>query len=515
MTRLREPRRKDPAKMSRGERVCAFIEEYCRVPEGSRVGEPMRLEEFQRRFILAVYDNPAGTSRAILSIARKNGKTALIAALVLAHVVGPEAVQNTQIVSGARSRDQAALVFKLAVKMIGLEPRLRDVARHVPSTKTILGLRKNVEYIAISAEAKTAHGKSPVLAILDELGQVRGPTDEFVDAIETSQGAHDAPLLMVISTQAAQDTDMLSLWIDDARESKDPRTVCHVYEAPADCALGDEAAWRAANPALGKFRSLPDMRTLAEKAQRMAAFENTFRNLNLNQRVELQSPFVLREIWEGCAAEPAPLARQKVFGGLDLAAVSDLTALVLVSEAWDVWPTFWLPHDGLREKAREARAPYDVWAEQGALLTTPGKTVQYEHVAEYLRGVFDRYDVQAIAFDRYNMKFLRPWLERAGFSERELERFVDFGQGFVSMSPALRALESALLEARVRHGGHPVLRMCAANARVVSDPAGNRKFVKGRALGRIDGMVAMAMAAGVMPNKPADTAAPDYQMIFL
>jgi phage terminase large subunit-like protein len=116
--------------------------------------------------------------------------------------------------------------------------------------------------------------------------------------------------------------------------------------------------------------------------------------------------------------------------------------------------------------------------------------------------VFDRYSVRSIAFDRYNMRFLKPWLERVGFTEEELERFVEFGQGFVSMSPALRELESMLLNNKLRHGNHPVLAMCANNATVVQDPAGNRKFVKAKATGRIDGMVALAMAIGCMPNNP-------------
>jgi phage terminase large subunit-like protein len=102
---------------TRGEKVCAFIERYCLIPEGSKVGQPIKLLDFQRKFVLDVYDNPAGTSRAYLSVARKNGKSALIAAIVLAHLVGPEAKQNSQIISGARSRDQASLVFKLAAKM--------------------------------------------------------------------------------------------------------------------------------------------------------------------------------------------------------------------------------------------------------------------------------------------------------------------------------------------------------------------------------------------------------------
>ena len=102
--------------MTRGEKICAFIEHYCLIPEGAQVGQPIRLMKFQRKFILDVFDNPHGTSRAYLSVARKNGKSALIAAILLVHLVGPEARQNSQIISGARSRDQASLVFKLAEK---------------------------------------------------------------------------------------------------------------------------------------------------------------------------------------------------------------------------------------------------------------------------------------------------------------------------------------------------------------------------------------------------------------
>jgi phage terminase large subunit-like protein len=152
--------------LTRGKKVVAFIEAFCLIPEGQYVGQPMKLLPFQKKFILNVYDNPSGTSRAYLSVARKNGKSALIAAILLAHIVGPEAKQNSQIVSGARSRDQAALVFKLAEKMVRLSPQLSEIVRVVPSSKMLIGLVMNVEYKAISAEAGTAHGLSPVLAIL-------------------------------------------------------------------------------------------------------------------------------------------------------------------------------------------------------------------------------------------------------------------------------------------------------------------------------------------------------------
>ena len=242
--------------MTRGQKICTFIEHYCLIPEGAQVGQPIKLMKFQRKFILDVFDNPHGTSRAYLSVARKNGKSALIAAILLAHLVGPEARQNSQIISGARSRDQASLVFKLAEKMVRLSPELSKIVRIVPSQKMLVGLICNVEFKAISAESGTAHGLSPVLAILDELGQVRGPHDAFVEAIETAQGAHANPLLIAISTQAATDADLFSIWLDDAAAAKDRRIVSHVYSAPKDCELSDQKAWKIANPALGITSSI-------------------------------------------------------------------------------------------------------------------------------------------------------------------------------------------------------------------------------------------------------------------
>ena len=154
--------------MTRGEKVIAFIEEFCLVPEGTLLGKPVRLLGFQKKFILAVYDNPNGTYRAYLSMARKNGKTATIACLLLAHILGPEAYTNSRIVSGARSRKQAAEVFNYAAKMFMMQPAFKKLGRVVPSSKTIIGYAKNVEYQAISAEAKGAHGGSPILGILGE-----------------------------------------------------------------------------------------------------------------------------------------------------------------------------------------------------------------------------------------------------------------------------------------------------------------------------------------------------------
>jgi phage terminase large subunit-like protein len=481
--------------MSRAARVIEFIERYCVTPEGASVGQPLVLAPFQKEFIRDVYDNPAGTRRAVLSCARKNGKSGLIAGLLLAHLVGPEAKQNSQIVSGAMSREQSALVFALASKMVMQSPKLSSLVRIIPSGKRLLGLPLNTEYKALAADGKTAHGLSPVLAILDEIGQVRGPQSDFIDAITTSQGAHEAPLLIAISTAPANDADLLSTWIDDARQSNDPRIVCHVYEAPAGCDLLDEAAWKAANPALGLFRSLDDLREQMTQAQRMPSMENTARNLLLNQRVSTVSPFISPDVWKSCAGPVLPFDGP-VWCGLDLSARTDLTALVIVCQVDDVWQVqchFWTPSQGLEERARRDRAPYDVWHRQGFLRTTPGATVDYEHVAADMLEIFADMDVQAIAYDRWRIDLMRKELDRLG-ADLPL---TEWGQGFKDMAPALDALEAELLNGRIAHGGHPVLTMCAANAVVTKDPTGARKLDKAKATGRIDGLQALAMAMGV------------------
>lgn len=468
----------------------------------------MVLEPFQERFIREIYDNPVGTRLAILSVARKNGKSGIIAAIVLAHLVGPEARQNSQIVSGARARKQAAIVFNLAAKMVQLSDELRSLVRIVPSGKTLHGLTMNTEYQALAAEAGTAHGLSPVLAIHDEMGQVRGEFDAFIEAIETAQGAYDDALQIIISTQAPNDADMLSIRIDDAERSGDPTIVCHVYAASEDAELTDPKAWAAANPALGSFRSLPEITNKAAEAARMPSVENSFRNLYLNQRVTRHTPFVSPSIWRACAGpvDKTAFYEGPVYGGLDLSLTTDLTALVLIAMkdgVWHVKPVFWTPESTLMDRSKKDRAPYDAWVRDGFMKATPGPAVEYDFVARDIAQITEGMDIRKIGFDRHRMKTLEGELSRIDL----VLPFEPFGQGFVSMGPAVDRAEIEFLHERFRHGGHPVMTMCAANAIIVQDAAGNRKMDKSKSTGRIDGMVSLAMAVGVMALDAAESGA--------
>lgn len=174
-----------------------------------------------------------------------------------------------------------------------------------------------------------------------------------------------------------------------------------------------------------------------------------------------------------------------------------------------MWCRCWLPEEGLIERSSADKVPYDTWRRQGFLETTAGATISYEFVAQYLmEEVFQRYHVRKIAFDRYNFNHLLPWLLQAGFSEQQVkDTFVPFGQGYASMSSALRDLEAAILEKKIRHGAHPALTWCMNNSRIESDAAANRKLSKKRSRGRIDGAVAMALGVAPMCRPAFDVTA--------
>jgi phage terminase large subunit-like protein len=480
---------------SRSDRIIRFCEKYLVTPEGSHVGEPIRLRNWQKDIIRTIYDTP--TRQAIVSMGRKNGKTSLIAMLVLAHVIGPEAERNAQIFSSAQSREQAAIVFGLAAKMVRMSNELCDPNMVVvrDSAKELFSPLTGVRYKALSAEASTAYGFSPALVIHDELGQVRGPTSDLYDALETAMGAHTRPLSIVISTQAPTAGDLLSQLIDLAKTGASDTTKLVLFTAPEDARLDDPATWHQANPALSDFLSIDEIAKAAEKAVRMPSFESAFRNLHLNQRVSALSQLFSLSVWEANGDEPDLEAfTGPVYGGLDLSARQDLTALVLVAEGppghWNVWPHFWTPAETLRDRAQRDKAPYDVWARQGLLTAVPGVTIDYGFVAARLREIRRRCAIRAIKFDRWRGDELKAALNAIGV-QVPLE---DFGQGYRDMAPALDALETVALQHRLRHGMHPVLTMCAANAIVTTDPAGNRKFEKAKSTGRIDGMTALAMA---------------------
>lgn len=485
-------------KLTRAGRNIRWIEGHCRVPEGAHVGQAVRLRPWQKKIIRGIYDGR--TRRAIASFGRKNGKTALAGFLLLLHLVGPEYRPNSQLVSAAQSREQAAFLYNLAAKSARMSPTLFSFLTFRDTKKELACPKLGTLYRALSADASTNLGASPVFAVHDELGEVRGPRSELYTAIEFASGAHDDPLSIIISTQAPTDGDLLSILIDRAETDDTGRTKLFMYSAPLDLDPFSAKAMRAANPALGDFQNEKETRGSAADAKESPALENDYRNKILNQRVSTANPFVAIGLWKANGGEVQDFTGRDVFGGLDLAQRNDTTALTWVADGptLDVEPHFWLPENGLAARSKAERVPFDLWAEQGFLHTSAGATVNYREIAQEIMGARAKWNVRSIAYDPNMAEALWPLLEDLGMTVEEREDlFQKIPQGYAGMSPCIGELQALLLEHKLRHGMHPVLTMHAANAVLhrgsVSD---NFLLKKPSATARIDGMVALAMAVG-------------------
>ncbi|WP_445222112.1 terminase large subunit [Bradyrhizobium sp. Pa8] len=502
--------------LSRVGRVVAFLEDLP-ITQGKLAGTKMVVRDWQREFLEAVYSEDAPGIRpvrtAILSLARKNGKTGLVAGLALCHLAGPEAEPRGECYAAANDRFQAGKIFAEIVAILGQHAELGarcNIIRFRKEIEVLDGQGKGSIFAALSSDAATKLGLSPSFTVIDELGYA--PKRDLYDALDSAMGARDNPLLIAISTQAPDDNHVFSTLVDyglkvQAGEVVDPSFHLTLYSAPESTDPMARETWLLANPALGDFRSEEDVARQAAQAERIPSKMQDFRNKILNQRVAAHVRFIAKAEWDRCGGpiDIEALKGRPCFGGLDLSAARDLTAWVLVFPMEDgtlhVLPRFFLPENGIADKSELDKVPYDVWARQGLLDLIPGSTIDPGFVAEAMAEDAARFDIQAVAYDRWRIEDLKRELARIG-AELPL---VPHGQGFRDMSPAVDALERSVAEAQLRHGSHPVLTMCAANAVITKDPAGGRKLDKAKAAGRIDGLVALAMANSISARHEPNT----------
>jgi len=492
--------------LSRIARVISFIETLP-VTAGAHAGRKFILRPWQKAIVRGIYaGGKAGRKvrTTLITLPRKNGKTALAAGLALCHLLGPESEKRGQVFSAAADREQAAIIFREMEAIILGVPWMEARCNIQRFAKVIEDQETGSTYKALSSDAKTKHGLSASFVVYDELAQA--PNRELYDVLATSTAARKEPLMVVISTQSSDPNHVMSELVEYGRKVLDGVVADEtflpvIYEAPPDADVWDEKIWHECNPALGDFRSLEEMKQFAAQAKRIPAREAVFRNLYLNQPVDPEQRFIASADWDACAGqvELEPLRGQRCWGGLDLSSTQDLTALVLYfPDSGAVLCWFWAPGDALRDKEHKDKAPYPLWHRQGSLEAFPGRAIDKTSIVRRLAEIASEYDLQGIAYDRWRMADLKKSLADEGI---ELP-MADWGQGYKDMGPAVDELERLILDAKLRHGGHPVLTWCCSNAIVTVDPAGARKIDKGKSIDRVDGMVALAMAVGLHAREP-------------
>ncbi len=502
----------DAKGLSRPERVFRFIE-GLRITSGMDAGKPFKLRRWQRRIIRKWYRQDRQGCRIVrtglLTMGRKNGKTVLIAALCLCHLIGPEAEQRGQVVACAADRDQSGLIFKELVAFIEDNDEFSarcNIKRH---EKTIEDSLSGSEFKALSSDAKKSHGLNPSVVIFDELSQWgSGIGRRLYDALVTATGARKEPLTIVISTQSDDDHSLMSELVDYGKQVldgtiDDPTFVPFIFEVPDDADPFDEKVWILANPALGDFRSLEEMRTFAKRAREIPSQLATFKNLYLNQRISPDERWITAALWEACAGvvDLEVLQGERCFGGLDLGSVRDLTAFALFwpdSGCLSVWS--WCPKENLKGRSEEDRVPYTVWSEQNYIEPTSGKATDKRLVALRLGALCAMFKPESIAFDLWSITELQRILTEEGIDLP----LTAFGQGFKSMAPAVKSFEERVLNGRLIHSRNPVLTWSVSNVTLETDAAGNGKPSKERSRERIDPLVASIMAVGLSAVAPQE-----------
>jgi phage terminase large subunit-like protein len=451
---------------------------------------------------------------AVRSEPRGNGKTGLVAGLALCHLIGPEAELRGECYSAAVNRQQSSLMFDEMVAIIQAVPEFGSIVRVRTGSmrrqiEVVEGPGKGSKYEALSADARRGHGLAPSWWAYDEMAQTKDR--RLFDALRTAMGKRKHCLGIILSTQAEDDEHPLSQLIDDGISGIDSSLIIDITRAPADADVFDRDVIRACNPALGIFLDPETLFKEAEQARRLPSAESSFRNLRCNQRIATAADLLCTPtVWAlGDAAVDDAIFRdgRPVYGGLDLSARLDLTALVLAAEDDEgrihLKPMAWTPEKTLITRTTRDGAPYDAWHRTGMLNATPGLTIDYDYVLADIMRETEGMNLFRIAFDKWNINRLMQDMARLGLS-LPLEGFV---QGYKSYSPAIREFEVAATEGRLVHGGHPVLRWCIANTVLVHEagtPQQNRKPEKRRTYGRIDLAVAALMAIGsIKDGEPA------------
>lgn len=490
--------------MDRAERVLKFIS-LLKHSKAPWAGLPFQLMPWQEEFIRALYgtlkpDGKRQYRQALLYLPRKNGKSTLAAALALYHLLA-DGKPGAEVYLAAGSREQASICFNQCRDFVRSNPTLNKRLRIIEYKKLIMDPPSGSVLKALSADGALAHGLNPTAIIADELHIWEGKRGrELWEALQTGFGTREEPLLLCISTAGYDRASLFYEVYEHAKKVqegkvKDDSFLPWLYEADPDDDWLSPETWKKANPALGEFRSLEDIKALADRAKQSPALENSFRRLYLNQWTQSETAWIPADRWAACGqlVVPEELKGRECYGGLDLSATTDLAAFVLVfpddndPPNYTVLPYFWLPEARATAERRD-NVDYRAWARAGKIKLLPGDVLDQRIIKKDIQKLASMYRIKEIAFDRWNAFQLAVELGEEGAT------MVSTGMGYASLSAPSKTLEEWVLSGRLNHGGHQVLTWNIGNVTLEQDAAGNIKPSKARSKDRIDGAVALILA---------------------
>ncbi|HEM5994978.1 TPA: terminase large subunit [Streptococcus suis] len=435
---------------------------------------------------------------AYIEIPKKNGKSELAAAIAL-YLLYADNEASAEVYGAACDRNQASIVFDVAKQMVQMSRPLEKRSKIMGATKRIVNYSNAGFYQVLSAETGTKHGLNVSGLVFDEIHAQ--PNRHLYDVLTKGSGdAREQPLFFIITTAGTDRNSICyelhtkALDILNGRK-KDTSFYPVVYGLSDEDDWNDEANWRRANPSLGHTIGIDRVREAYQQALDNPAEENVFKQLRLNMWTSSSVAWIPEHVYAkgNDPIQYESLKGRSCYAGLDLSSTSDITAFVLVfpprfeEENYIVLPYFWLPEDTMELRCRRDHVLYDVWERQGYIKTTEGNVVHYGFIEKFIEDLSEIYHIKEIAYDRWNATQMVQNLEGMGLT------MVPFGQGYKDMSPPSKELYKLMMEGKIQHGGHPVLKWMGQNVVMRQDPAGNIKPDKEKSVEKIDGIVALIM----------------------
>ena len=490
------------------DRAVAFMESHLRHCKGELAGQLIKLEDWQKNDLIKPifgWKHKATGYRKYRSvyccIARKNGKST-IGAMVALYMLFADSELGSEVFSCAGDKNQASIIFDLAKRMVQMDPLLSSKAKVFRNSITFPN--KGNTYKVLSSDAKLQHGHNPNAVLFDELHTQKSP--ELFETMLTGTGARTQPLFFTMTTAGSSKTDGNIWWQQHEYSQKvksglinDEAHLSVIYAAEETDDIQCPKTWAKANPNMGVSVFEEYLKAESKKASELPAYENTFKRLHLNIPTTSVTKWISDSVWmenyEDIDLEK--LKNKRCWGGLDLASTQDLSSLALYFPMEDqkdvVLVFFWCPEESANLRGRKYKIPYDEWIQDGYIKATPGDVQDYAYIRKDINDIIADYDLQSIAFDRWNSSMLIMQL-----SQDDGIPMSQFGQGYRSMSAPCKEVEKKVLKREINHLRNPVLRWQCENVSLQTDPAQNIKISKQRSSEKVDGMVALVMAVGEM-----------------
>ncbi|WP_449461062.1 terminase large subunit [Streptococcus suis] len=487
---------------AKADRAVTFINNLSHT-KGKWAGKRFDLLPWQEQIVRDLFgivkeDGNRQFLTAYIEIPKKNGKSELAAAIAL-YLLYADNEASAEVYGAACDRNQASIVFDVAKQMVQMSRPLEKRSKIMGATKRIVNYSNAGFYQVLSAETGTKHGLNVSGLVFDEIHAQ--PNRHLYDVLTKGSGdAREQPLFFIITTAGTDRNSICyelhtkALDILNGRK-KDMSFYPVVYGLSDEDDWNDEANWLKANPSLGHTIGIDRVREAYQQALDNPAEENVFKQLRLNMWTSSSVAWIPEHVYAkgNDPIQYDSLKGRSCYAGLDLSSTSDITAFVLVfpprfeEENYVVLPFFWLPEDTLELRCRRDHVLYDVWERQGYIKTTEGNVVHYGFIEKFIEDLSEIYHIKEIAYDRWNATQMVQNLEGMGLT------MVPFGQGYKDMSPPSKEFYKLMMEGKIQHGGHPVLKWMGQNVVMRQDPAGNIKPDKEKSVEKIDGIVALIM----------------------